>query len=480
MTDLARASRFIDQLWDADVVPALVDYIRIPAKSPAFDPDWEANGHLEAATGLYEAWARKTLAAVPGASVNIIRLDGRTPVIFIDIPASGGAGGNVLMYGHLDKQPEMTGWSEGMGPWTPVIRDDKLYGRGSADDGYAMFGALTAVLALREQGLPHARTAILIEACEESGSFDLPAYIAHLRPRIGEPDLFVVLDSGCGNYDQLWVTTSLRGMVGGVVRVEVLAEGVHSGDASGVVPSSFRIIRQLLSRLEDPETGRILVEECWADIPEARADQARRAAAALNDAVWSKFPWAPGMGPVERDGGELVLNRTWRPQLAVTGADGIPSVANAGNVLRPQTALKLSLRLPPALDAERAAARVKAVLEADPPYGARVRFEVHDASTGWNAEALAPWLERSLEAAGRAAFGAPPAFMGEGGSIPLITMLGQMFPGAQFLVTGVLGPHSNAHGPDEFLHLPTVKRVCAVVAAVLGDHAAQGRRELAA
>jgi acetylornithine deacetylase/succinyl-diaminopimelate desuccinylase-like protein len=478
MTDLARASRFVDQLWDADVVPTLVDYIRIPAKSPAFDPDWAANGHLETATALYEGWARKSLADVPGATVDVIRLEGRTPVIFIDIP--GEAGGNVLMYGHLDKQPEMTGWSEGMGPWIPVIRDDKLYGRGSADDGYAMFGAITAVLALREQGLPHARTAILIEACEESGSFDLPAYIEHLRGRIGEPDLFVVLDSGCGNYDQLWVTTSLRGMVGGTLSVEVLKEGVHSGDASGVVPSSFRIIRQLLSRLEDAETGRILLEECWADIPDARVDQARRAAAALGDAVWSKFPWADGMGPVERDGGELVLNRTWRPQLAVTGADGIPSVANAGNVLRPGTALKLSLRLPPALDAEKAAARVKAVLEADPPYGAKVRFDVKDASTGWNAEALAPWLERSLESAGREAFGAPPAFMGEGGSIPLITMLGEMFPGAQFLVTGVLGPHSNAHGPDEFLHLPTVKKVCTVVAAVLGDHAGQAGTRLAA
>lgn len=480
MTDLARASRFVDQLWDADVVPTLVDYIRIPAKSPAFDADWAANGHLETATALYEGWARKSLGDVPGATVDVIRLEGRTPVIFIDIPASGDAGGNVLMYGHLDKQPEMTGWSEGMGPWTPVIRDDKLYGRGSADDGYAMFGAITAVLALREQGLPHARTAILIEACEESGSFDLPAYIEHLRPRIGEPDLFVVLDSGCGNYDQLWVTTSLRGMIGGTLSVEVLKEGVHSGDASGVVPSSFRIIRQLLSRLEDAETGRILVEECWAEIPPARVDQARRAAAALGEAVWSKFPWVEGMRPVTDDGGELVLNRTWRPVLSVTGADGIPSIANAGNVLRPGTALKLSLRLPPALDAEKAAERVKAVLEADSPYGARVRFEVKDASTGWNAEALAPWLERSLDEAGRAAFGAEPAYMGEGGSIPLITMLGQMFPGAQFLVTGVLGPHSNAHGPDEFLHLPTVKKVCTVVAAVLGDHAGQSRGRLAA
>jgi len=480
MTDLARARQFVDRLWTDDVVPTLVDYIRIPAKSPAFDARWAANGHLEAATQLYEAWAREKLAEVSGASVEVIRLEGRTPVIFIDIPASGGMGGDVLMYGHLDKQPEMTGWSEGMGPWTPVIRDDKLYGRGSADDGYAMFGALTAVLALREQGAPHARTAVLIEACEESGSFDLPAYIEHLRGRIGEPDLCVVLDSGCGNYDQLWVTTSLRGMVGGVLSVQVLDEGVHSGDASGVVPSSFRIIRGLLDRLEDSATGRVLVDEAWTEIPAQRVEQAARAAEALGDAVWSKFPWSEGVGPVTTDGTELVLNRTWRPQLAVTGADGIPAVKDAGNVLRPLTALKLSLRLPPALDAARAAARVKALLESDPPYGAKVGFEVNDASTGWNAAPLAPWLEASLDRAGRAAFGAPPAFMGEGGSIPLITLLGEMFPRAQFLVTGVLGPHSNAHGPDEFLHLPTVKKVCVVVAAVLADHAARGAASLAA
>lgn len=488
MIDLARADRFVDRLWNEEVVPTLADYVRIPAKSPAFDARWAEHGHIEAATALFERWARAKLAGVPGAAVEVIRLGGRTPVIFIDVPASGpgpgpevgGGTGDVLMYGHLDKQPEMTGWSEGMGPWTPVIADDKLYGRGAADDGYAMFGAIGAILALREQGLAHARCAILIEACEESGSFDLPAYIDHLRARIGAPELFVVLDSGCGDYDQLWVTTSLRGMVGGVLRVDVLREGVHSGDASGVVPSSFRILRGLLGRLEDAETGRILVEACWAEIPPARAEQARRAAAALGEAVWRKFPFVDGMGPVESDGGELVLNRTWRPQLAVTGADGLPPIADAGNVLRPSTALKLSLRLPPGLDAAVAAARVKAVLEADPPYGARVGFEVSDASTGWDAPPLAPWLEQSLERAGRAAFGAAPAFMGEGGSIPLITMLGEMFPEAQFLVTGVLGPHSNAHGPDEFLHIPTAKRVCLVVAGVLADHAAREQARLAA
>src|ERR1700690_1896491 len=101
-----------------------------------------------------------------------------------------------------------------------------------------MFGALAAILALKAQGVAHARCAILIEACEEGGSFALPFYVDHLAERLGSPSLVVCLDSGCANYDQLWLTTSLRGLTGGALRVEVLSEGVHSGDASGVVPSS--------------------------------------------------------------------------------------------------------------------------------------------------------------------------------------------------------------------------------------------------
>jgi acetylornithine deacetylase/succinyl-diaminopimelate desuccinylase-like protein len=379
----------------------------------------------------------------------------------------------VLLYGHLDKQPEMSGWREGLGPWIPVREGDKLYGRGGADDGYAIFASLTAINTVRNHGGSHARCVVLIEATEESGSSDLPAYIEHLAPRIGELSLVVCLDSGCANYDQLWSTTSLRGLVIGTLEVSLLTEGVHSGDGSGIVASSFRVIRQLIERLEDNHTGQIKLADLTAAIPRGRVMQAARAAEVLGDEVWSKFPFQPGAQPVIHDNAELILNRTWRPALAITGADDLPPIANAGNVMRPRTRLKLSLRLPPSVDADAAAARVKKLLEADPPYGAHVTFEDDGANGGWDAPALAPWLETALDAASKRHFGKPAMYIGEGGSIPFMGMLGAKFPRAQFCITGVLGPSSNAHGPNEFLHIPTAKRLTLCIADVLTAHAAQ-------
>jgi acetylornithine deacetylase/succinyl-diaminopimelate desuccinylase-like protein len=423
---------------------------------------------MDKAVDLFVAWAKPRLPAL-GASISVERLPGRTPLIFIDVPGAK-SDDTVLLYGHLDKQPEMTGWAEGKGPWIPVIEGDKLYGRGGADDGYAMFGALAALLALKQQNVAHARAVIVIEASEESGSPDLPFYMDALANRIGNVSLVVCLDSGCGDYERLWLTTSLRGLIGGTLRVDVLDEGVHSGDASGVVPSSFRILRQLLARLEHIDTGQVTVEELNVPIPPERIAQAKVAAGALGDQVWAKFPFVKGMRPAASDPVELVLNRTWRPALSVTGFAGAPTPQNAGNVLRPFTEAKLSMRVPPTADGKRASARMKEILESDPPYGARVTYEPEKEGSGWNAPKTAPWLEAALEDASHAAFGKPVAMMGEGGSIPFMGMLGEKFPEAQFVVTGVLGPHSNAHGPNEFLHIPTGKRVTEVVARVLAAH----------
>jgi acetylornithine deacetylase/succinyl-diaminopimelate desuccinylase-like protein len=429
---------------------------------------------MDAAVALMEKWARAKLESLPGAKLEVVRLPNRTPLIFIEVPALGStarADDCVLLYGHLDKQPEMTGWGEGLGPWTPVLRGDRLYGRGGADDGYAIFGTLSALLALHDQGTPHARCVVMIEACEESGSYDLPYYVDHLAPRIGQPSLVVCLDSGCANYDQLWLTTSLRGMTGGELTVEVLTEGVHSGDASGVVPDSFRLIRQLLSRLEDPATGKILPKDLYVEVPAERVEQAKQCAQILGDEVFDKFPWADGMQPASGDKVELILNRTWRPQLAITGAGGLPALESAGNVLRPSTSLKLSLRVPPTANGSQAGEFVKRLLEKDPPYGAKVTFKLEKDGGGWNAPKLSDWLSHAVTEASQQAFGAPAAFMGEGGSIPFMGMLGEKFPRAQFLITGVLGPHSNAHGPNEFLHIPTGKKVSQVVAGVVAAHA---------
>ena len=466
--DSAKLKSFTGQIWDDAVVPTLTEYIRIPNKSPAFDPDWAAHGYMRDAVKLFEAWARDKIKAIDGAALEVVQLADRTPLIFIEIPGQGSK--TVLLYGHLDKQPEMVGWAEGLGPWTPVRDGDKLFGRGSADDGYAMFGALSALLALRDQGVPHARCVILIEACEESGSFDLPFYVDHLAPRIGEPSLVVCLDSGCGDYERMWLTTSLRGTAIGSLTVRVLEEGVHSGDASGIVPSSFRILNQVIARLEDPATGTIKPKELYSTIPEQRVQQAKQAAQVLGSEIYSKFPFAKGVEPVAHDLAELVLNRTRRPQLSVTGIEGLPAPQNAGAVMLPYTTAKLNLRLPPTLDGEKAGPVMKEVLEASPPYNAKVTFDAERAMTGWNAPALAPWLEKSVERASQTAFGAPPAFMGEGGSIPFMAMLGEKFPKTQFVVTGVLGPHSNAHGPNEFLHIPTGKRVTMAIAQIVADH----------
>ncbi len=471
--DNSKLTAFIGQCWDESIIPTLVEYIRIPNKSPHFDPDWQTHGHMDAAVDLLKEWAEDKIAPVDGAKLEVVRLEGRTPVILIEIPAHGGVDDTVMLYGHLDKQPEMAGWAEGLGPWTPVIKGDRLYGRGGADDGYAMFGALTAILALRDQDIAHARCVILIEACEESGSYDLPHYVDHLAGRIGKPSLVVCLDSGCGDYERLWLTTSLRGIAMGNLTVRVLDEGVHSGDASGVVPSSFRILRELIGRVEDEKTGRITLDDLYVQLPPQRLAQAKDAAAVLGDAVYSKFPFAGTTKPVTEDLAELVLNRTWRPQLATVGLDGAPAPQNAGNVLRPFTTAKLSFRLPPTLDATAATARIKSVLEADAPSGATTEFEAEEGQGGWDAPALAPWLKTSIAAASEAAFGAPAAYMGEGGSIPFMGMLGEKFPDTQFVITGVLGPHSNAHGPNEFLHIPTGKKVTEVVAHVLADHAAR-------
>jgi acetylornithine deacetylase/succinyl-diaminopimelate desuccinylase-like protein len=491
LSTLNTAQLFSDiaQQWDSDITPQLIEYVKVPAKSPSFDRDWAAHGHLARVLESARAWV--AAQNVDGLTVEIIQLKDangtpRTPTLFFDIPATGTmrAQPTVLLYGHLDKQPEMVGWRPGFGPWIPVLEgegdEQKLYGRGSADDGYAVYAALAAIVALDKQGVSRPHCVGLIETCEESGSGDLPFYLDALQSRMGQVELVVALDSGAGNYEQMWVTTSLRGLVNGTLSVNVLTEGVHSGDAGGVVPSSFRIARQLLDRIDDSRTGVVKPPVFHCEIPAERVAQAEQAAGILGESMWKRFPW-DSCCPDDHDGGgkftfvqpatkdpvELILNRTWRAALAVTGADGLPAIESAGNVQRPYTALKLSLRLPPLVNGEHAAQMLKHVLETEPPYSANVKYEWDSAATGWNAPASVPWLTTLLDVASETCFGKPAAYMGEGGTIPFMGMLGVKFPHAQMLVTGVLGPKSNAHGPNEFLHIGYAKKLTAAVAMVL-------------
>ena len=459
----------IDQEWEHSVLPTLEHYIRIPNQSPLYDPEWATNGHMQRALALAKQWVEQQKIA--GARVEAHQIEGRTPLLFIEI--DGDRRSTLLMYGHLDKQPPMVGWDPGLGPWTPVRRDGKLFGRGGADDGYAVFAAVSSVGALQRAGVKHSRIVVIIECCEESGSTDLPAYIEALSDRIGTPRLVICLDSGCGNYEQLWMTTSLRGSIVGNLTVEVLKEGVHSGDASGIVPSSFRILRILLDRLEDSRTGGLIPDWLHSRIPPHRIEQTRETARILGDTISKSFPFVAGMRPVSDDPLELMLNRTWRPTLSITGQGGLPDLIQGGNVLRPQTSLKLSIRLPPTLDATNLDRKLKELLEKDPPYGARVTFECEKGASGWEAPKTAKWLEEAVDRASRTHFGKPALTWGEGGSIPFMGMLGERYPEAQFLITGVLGPHSNAHGPNEFLHIQTAKNVTACIAEVIAaEHAA--------
>ena len=466
----------VSQAWDGDILRQLTEYIQIPAKSPSFDAQWAEHGHLETVLRNAAQWVEAQ--KVKGLKLEIIRLPGRTPVMFFDIPATkANTPHTVLMYGHMDKQPEFNGWRNDLGPWTPKYEDGKLYGRGGADDGYAVYASIAAVQALKNQNTPHPRIVGLIETCEESGSYDLLPYVDTLRARLGDVGLVICLDSGAGNYDQLWLTTSLRGMASGILKVEVLTEGIHSGDASGLVPSSFRIMRQVLDRLEDSATGRMLPASFHCEVPADRLAQAKATAAILGEEVYKRFPWAhydcEGSStftlPTTTDPLQALLNRTWTPTLSVTGAEGFPSLQNAGNVLRPYTAFKLSLRLPPLVDAASAVQEMKALLEDNAPYQARVTFETGGGATGWNAPGTTPWFEAALNAASQAHFNAPVGFIGQGGTIPLMNMLSAGFPKAQMMVCGVLGPKSNAHGPNEFLHVPYAKKLTAAVAQVIAQ-----------
>ena len=465
--DRKQLTQFTRKAWDESIVDRLTEYVRIPNKSPMFDPQWERNGYMEAAIQLMAEWCR--LQPIEGMRVEVRRLPGRTPLLYVDVP--GELPGSVLLYGHLDKQPEFTGWLPGLGPWEPVLKDGKLYGRGGADDGYAVFSSLTAIAALKAQKVALARCVLLIEASEESGSVDLPAHLEALGPVIGEPSLVVCLDAECGNYDQLWCTTSLRGNLTGRLHVRVLDEGVHSGMGTGIAATPFRIVQQLLARLENPVTGELLPEALQVSIPKDRRAQIVAAAKVLGSSVAGKMPFATGVQPISNDPVELLINTTWRATLAVTGADGLPAVGSAGNVLLPELTFKLSLRLPPTVDAAAATNAVRTALESDPPYGAQVRFEGAGATAGWNAPPFAPWLEQSISRASQQIYGRDSVHVGCGGTIPFMGMLGERFPRTQFFITGVLGPHANAHGPNEFLHIDYARQLTECVSLVLADHA---------
>lgn len=462
----ALAARF-----ETEALDSLCDYIRIPALSPAFDSDWKASGAIHQAADHLLDWALGR--AITDLHGEIRELPGRTPVILLEIPSTLGedVGPPVLLYGHLDKQPPLGDWSEGLDPFTPVRRGDLLFGRGSVDDGYALYSSLLAIEALEAAGESHGKILVLIEASEESGSPDLAAHLDDLEAKLEGVELVVCLDSGALTYDQLWITDSLRGNICLTIDVEVLTQGVHSGEASGVVPSSFRILRLLLDRLESPATGDLLIPELNAEIPDHHLSAAVRLNEELNDPLSRHFPTVDGLTLMGRDGADRLIRQSWSATLSVTGFEGAPAPRDAGNVLRRRTSVKLSIRTPPNVDARLAQDAVIGLLSADPPYGATISIESEAVAQGWVAKARPPWLIDALDAASRSSFGKEVGYLGEGGSIPFLAELGHRFPHADLIATGALGPGSHAHGPDESLHVPTAIKISIALAEILKSHA---------
>ncbi|HVA06588.1 MAG TPA: M20/M25/M40 family metallo-hydrolase [Acidimicrobiales bacterium] len=450
----AAGGNVIDERWEQRVLPALCEYTRVQCLSPAFDPDWAERGAIMEAASLLSEW---TVQQDSGLAVEVVHLPGRTPVLLVD---NGATGDPILVYGHMDKQPPLGEWREGLSPFEPVRDGDKLYGRGTADDGYSLFAAVTGLLAA-DGG--RGRVVILIEASEESGSPDLPAYVEFLAPRLGRPSLVICLDSGALSYDRLWLTTSLRGNLVVSVRIQVLTEGIHSGAGGGIVPSSFRILRRIMSRIEDETTGEILLPQLRGrGIPDPQRANLTAVAEEFPEGAVPAVDGLHLMGDTQAD---RLIAKAWSAALEVTGMDGLPAVRDGGNVLRPFTTAKFSLRLPPDVDARAAAAALISVIASDE--GAHVTIDMEPPADGWIASPLPDEIATRLTRASEASFGRTFGAMGEGGTIPFLAQLQRGFPDTPIVATGVLGPHSNAHGPNEFLHIPMAKAVTHAVAELL-------------
>lgn len=473
MLNTQTTKNFVDKFWDEQVIPALSAFIKIPCKTRTLDPDWRNNDYLQQAVTLVHQWIEKQ--GIPGTRVQVLSLPHQSPFLFVAIPGTCNSGKTAMFYGHLDKMPEAEGWDEGLGPWQPVLKDDRLYGRGSVDDGYAAFAPIAAIKALQQQNIPYPHCIMLLEASEESGSPDFVDYITQLEKSnsIGTPDVMIFVDAGGDNYDQLWCTDSLRGTVEGILSVTTLTQAVHSGSSSGIAPSAFDIMRTLLSRINNEQTGEVLIEECHVDIPEERIEQTKELAKILGNKIYKSIPFASGVQPKSYDLVELLLNKTWRPTLSITGGTGLPIINDAASVLLPNSTLMLSLRLPPTCNARNTINKLKEILEKDPPYGAVITFTPIAELQGWSAPKMAPWLEETLDSSSLNYYGAKPAYMGDGGSIGIVELLGEKYPHAHFIVSGVASAETGEHGPNEYIYIPAAKKFTCCIAEVLATLAKQ-------
>ncbi|MED5398347.1 MAG: M20/M25/M40 family metallo-hydrolase [Candidatus Thermoplasmatota archaeon] len=463
-TDIDWINGRSDEIWEQSILPSLSEFIEIKALSPLFEPAWAELGELDATIELFCKWLDEQ--DLDGMSYETHRIEDKSPVLLVSIDGTGP--GEVIFYSHLDKQPSKPElWSEGLHPLKAVRRDPWLYGRGSIDDGYGGYLCVTSVKLLQEAGIPHPRCTFLIETCEESGSFDLPPYLEALSRQLGDPDMIVVLDSGGPDYDHIWMTEALRGLVSGTLSVRVSNEGIHSGTSGGSIPSSFRIQRMLLDRVEDSSTGEVLIPEMHVNISDEIRGKAAALAEVVGDSLWDQLPTVDSLVRVADTTEDMIIGMNWQPTLSIIGADGMPPVQVAGNVLRTNTDLKLSFRIPPGVDSETVLAKAKAILEANPPYGAAVTFTPDSCADGFHAPPMEGKVRDAIHDASMQLTGLPPLASWTGGTIPFMAMMQGKYPNAMFLCTGASGPGNNAHGPDEKMLIPSAKRLTAALSVTV-------------
>ena len=459
-------SHLISEFWDKKALPSLMDFIRIPALSTAFDAEWKKHGYLYQTCEHVAAWIQKQ---IPDAKCEIIQDGERTPCLFVEILSKNVEKNDttVAFYGHFDRQPEASGWGEGLGPWNPVIRNGKLYGRGTSDDGYSVYMMIAAIAALREKQIDHPRCIGIFETQEESGSLDLPYYLQKLKDRFNNPTSLFVLDSHCGDYQRVWLSASLRGIMSGTLTVKTLDHGVHSGTYSGMVPDAFAIAQTLLTRLHDPITGEVKIDACHTQIPETRRQQLTYASEVLGDLVWNHSPLLEGVSTKLNKNDEILVNITWKPALTVIGVEGLPCIANAANVVTKEVKFALSMRLPPNINTKLAAQSVRETLLKNPPYGAHVDWTNVNVHPGWAMKSANVKNEELLDQASQIVFGQKAVFTGQGGSMSVIADFEKTFPNSTIVLTGILGPDSNAHAPNESLDIQYTKQLTEVISIYL-------------
>ena len=449
-------------------LPWTKKFVAVPNTSKAFDPEWETNGRLETACQLCIEYAQAI--QIEGIELEMHKDPGVSPLLLGRVAPSKQVGSiRIVTYGHLDKQPyHSEEWEEGLHPTTPVEKNGYLYGRGAVDDGYNFFTVLAVLKAFQELRIPHDEFLLFYECNEESGCTDIAHYLNKLKEQIGAPDVMFCLDEGSVSNQMFSLSTSLRGALNFSLKVSVLEKSMHSGVASGIVPSSFRIARELLERIESGKTGE-MVPELQVPVPEQKLKEASANAKLNGSGIHTSLCMCKGVQPVTLNLEELYLNNVWKAQMEVIGQGGIPSLAQAGNVLRDHTELLVSLRTPPTLSCTAAFDTIKNILTSQVPYNAKVEVEMESFGDGWFSGHLSAALISTVDKHSMEVFGNPALLYGSGCTIPFIHLIQQQLPKTLLLVTGADLPDSGIHGPNERLDIEFLVRFAKTFACILVD-----------